>query len=54
MAKAITESAPVGKDQEKVVNIIISVVSIMRICTITQINESATNEKLDGHRDEEK
>ena len=32
MAKAITDSAPAGKDQEKVVNIIISVVSIMRIC----------------------
>ena len=33
MAKAITESTPAGKDQEKVVNIIISVVSIMRICS---------------------
>ena len=34
MAKAMTESAPAGKDQEKVVNIIIPVVSIMRICSL--------------------
>ena len=40
MAKAITESAPVGKDQSKVVNIIISVVSIMRFCNFARITYS--------------